>query len=99
MPNWRRPDMAARLTALVTACVLAMAFPIHSALAQREEPTGAALLANTGAVIVTFERENLPANFTGAVVRAGGTIVFNLPNVGVSVVAGLSDASVRRVAA
>jgi subtilisin family serine protease len=76
-----------------------MISPVHRALAQRQEPTRAALLANTGAVVVTFEQDYLPKDFPGAVVGAGGTVVFNLPHVGVSVVAGLSEASVRRVAA
>jgi subtilisin family serine protease len=91
--------MASRLTLLLAACVLAMVAPVYRASARGHEAIRAAVFEETGAIFVTFEQEQVPGDFAEAVVRDGGRIVFNLPNVGVFVVAGLSEASVRRVAA
>jgi subtilisin family serine protease len=90
-------DMASRWT-LVLAAVLAMVSPMYRTSAQRQEATRAAVFAETGAMFVTFEKEHVPPDFAKAVEREGGRIVFTLPGIGVSVVAGLPETSVRRLA-
>jgi subtilisin family serine protease len=91
-------DMASRWTLLLAASVLAMVSPMYRTSAQGQEATRAAVLAETGATFVTFEQEHVPLDFPEAVAREGGQIIFNLPGIGVSVVAGLPETSVRRLA-
>ena len=89
--------MASRWTALLAACVLAMVSTMDRSSAQGQEATRAAVRAQTGAMLVTFEQEHVPPGYAEAVEREGGRILFSLPSIGVSVVAGLPEASVRRL--
>jgi subtilisin family serine protease len=89
--------MASRWTVLLAACVLGMVSPMCRSSAQGQEPTRAAIRAETGAMFVTFKQEHVPPGFAEAVEREGGRILFNLASIGVSVVAALSEASVRRL--
>jgi lantibiotic leader peptide-processing serine protease len=92
-------DMASRWTLPLVVCVVAIVSPVHRAASARpQESPRAAVLAETGAIFVTFEQEHVPPDFAEAVAREGGGIVFNLPSIGVSVVAGLPETSVRRLA-
>jgi hypothetical protein len=84
--------MAPRWTWPLAAFVLAMASPIYRTSAQGQ------VVAETGAMFVTFEQEQVPPGFAEAVEREGGRILFNLPGIGVSVVAGLPETSLRRLA-
>lgn len=88
-PRWKLPPVA---------CALAMAWLVCPTSAQRQDATRAAVLAQTGATVVTFEREEVPPDFLEGVARAGGRVVFNLPDLGVAVVAGLPGTSVRHLA-
>lgn len=90
--------MTSRWTVLLAAIVLAMVSATYRSSAQGQKATPTVVLAETGAMFVTFEQEQVPAGFADAVEREGGRILFNLPGLGVSVVAGLPDASVRRLA-
>jgi lantibiotic leader peptide-processing serine protease len=91
-------DMASRWKFPLAGCALAMVSLVYPTSAQRQDATRADVPAETGATFVTFEREEVPPDFLEAVARAGGRVVFNLSDLGVTVVAGLPAASVQHLA-